>query len=101
MIDIITAKEMVENYVNENNITDDKVVVIDDETIEREFGWIFFCNSSKYLETKEIMYMRFGTRPILVNRLDGTLQLLNPHPSVSIEEQIKSYEMARKHNSKE
>lgn len=47
--------------------------LINTETIEKEFGWIFFYNSKKYIETGEFRYMLAGNAPIIVNKKDGSL----------------------------
>lgn len=48
-------------------------VVIDDWTIEKEFGWVFFYQSKKYIDTNDFQYMLLGNAPYIVNRFDGTV----------------------------
>jgi hypothetical protein len=47
-------------------------VIIDEETIERPFGWIFFWTSREYIETQDYHYALAGNCPIIVNRFDGS-----------------------------
>ena len=67
MINIEHAKEIAEEYVNKDYcIEGDKLVVIDEETIEKEYGWIFFFDSLRHLETRDDSYLIAGNAPIIV-----------------------------------
>ena len=66
------------------------VVIMDDVTIEKEWGWVFFYQSERYLKTKEFSYMLFGNAPYIVNRLSGEMRITGTaHP---IEYYIEDYE---------
>jgi len=95
MIDKVTAKKLVEDYVNTSYHQEgDSLVILDDETIEKDYGWIFFYTSRRYLETNRISYMLAGNGPIIVERENGTLTQLSA--SLPLEESISSYEANRK-----
>lgn len=51
------------------------IVVLDDETIERPWGWVFFYNIRRGAETGEFMDGLIGNAPYIVNRHDGSLHL--------------------------
>jgi hypothetical protein len=67
-------------------------VVLDERTIERTWGWVFFYNSKRYLETREIRYALAGNAPYIVNRYTGALSVTGTaHP---IEHYIAEYEQS-------
>ena len=49
-------------------------VVMDDATIERPWGWVFFYQTRRYLETGKFRDGLVGNAPYIVNRHDGSLQ---------------------------
>jgi hypothetical protein len=95
MIDRRTAKELVEQYINENfHGKNDRLVVLEDYTIERPYGWVFFYSSEMWLKTKDPNYLLLGNFPILVECESGRLVQLAPtHVAGEIEEQLREYEM--------
>ncbi len=40
---------------------------------EYDFGWVYFWNSKRFIETGEIQYALVGNAPIIVDRSDGKL----------------------------
>jgi hypothetical protein len=50
-----------------------ELVLLDAETIERAFGWVFFYDSRMHFETGEFRYSLAGNAPIVVTRADGVL----------------------------
>lgn len=64
--------------------------IVDDETIERPWGWVFFWNTRLFAETRDMEHALVGTDPICVNRADGSIaSLANVEP---IEPEIRRYE---------
>jgi hypothetical protein len=64
-----SAMELVARKLSEMPIYPGDMLVINEEkTIDTEFGWIFFYNSKKFLETKNPIYRVAGNGPIFVNR---------------------------------
>ena len=75
------AKEAIISYTYPspiNNSTD--LIIQEEKTIEKDFGWVFYCTSKKYLETKDEKYLIPGNAPIIVNR-DGYSFYLNNVPN--------------------
>ena len=67
-----------------------EIVIMDEMTIEKEWGWVFFYQSERYLNTKEFSDMLFGNAPYIVNRHTGELRITGTaHP---IEYYIEDYE---------
>ena len=54
-------------------IEDDEPVIVDEDTIEEDFGWVFFYESRIYVETQIFSYCLAGNAPIMVNRRDGSV----------------------------
>lgn len=45
---------------------EDGVVIIDSKTIEKPYGWAFFYNSRKYVETGDMIHSLVGGGPVIV-----------------------------------
>jgi len=68
------------------------VVVLEKETIERDWGWVFFYQSKKYMETGKFRDGLAGNAPYIVNRKSGQITLTGTaHP---IEHYIHEYEQS-------
>ncbi len=77
MIDKKTAREIVRKYVNQYfHVAGDQMAILDDETLDRPYGWVFFYCSQKFLETQDPRYMVGGNTPILVRSTDASLHSL-------------------------
>jgi Immunity protein 35 len=50
-----------------------ELVLVDQETIERDFGWVFFYDSKKRLETGNLRAAILGNAPIVVTKIDGKI----------------------------
>jgi hypothetical protein len=52
-----------------------KLALIDDQTLERDFGWVFFYNSQRYLERRDFSDMLAGNAPVVVTKIDERLHV--------------------------
>jgi hypothetical protein len=68
----------------------DEWIILDNCTIERDWGWVFFYDSRLYWETRDDKYLIAGNAPFLVRRSDGAM--LPTCTAYSIEKQIKEYQ---------
>jgi len=50
---------------------EDDLVVLDEVTIEKPWGWVFFYGSRKWRETKDAKYAIAGNAPLLVEKHSG------------------------------
>ncbi|MDH3700991.1 MAG: YrhB family protein [Alphaproteobacteria bacterium] len=50
-----------------------ELAIIENETIEGNFGWVFFYETKKYLESGDFRDGLLGNAPIIVSKLDGRL----------------------------
>jgi hypothetical protein len=84
------ALELVSTKLREMSPPDDPFVVVDADTIERPFGWVFFYNSKKFLETGAFSHRLAGNGPVIVNKHDGTIEFFGTFKSPT--ELIHEYE---------
>ena len=49
------------------------LVLLEKETIEKSYGWVFFYQSSKYLRTRNDLDALFGNGPIVVTKKDARI----------------------------
>ena len=52
-----------------------ELVILDEHTIEDEFGWVFFYESKAYLDTGDFSYALAGNAPLLISRMDGSVHV--------------------------
>ena len=71
------------------------LVIVDESTIEKEWGWIFFYNSERYLTTGEISHALAGNAPYIVNRHTGEMR--STGTAYPIEHYIAEYERELAH----
>jgi hypothetical protein len=72
------------------NLSDlEQFVVLDDETIERPWGWVFFFTTRGWLSGDE-RYLVAGNGPILVNRHTSEVRHLLTARSIAV--QLAEYE---------
>ncbi len=69
---------------------EDEWIVVDEDTIERSWGWVLFHTSKLWRETGEIRYAVAGNAPLIVEREGGRIFVTGTsHP---VEHYIESYE---------
>lgn len=90
MINKDVAKQIAEDYFRTlYSVPDDELVVLDEHTMERSYGWIFFSNSKRYVETGDYRYLLAGNGPVVVEQ-DGRVCMLPA--ALPTEEAIQKYE---------
>jgi Immunity protein 35 len=67
-------------------------VIVAARTIQKPYGWIFFYNSRRYLETSDPLEALAGNGPIVVDRETGELHALGS--SSDAPESIAAFEKA-------
>ncbi len=63
---------------------EDEVVIVDDATIERPWGWVFFYTSKLWLETQNFSYALAGNAPLLIDGRTGASHFLGTARPVEI-----------------
>lgn len=66
------------------------LVLLEDKLIERSFGWVFFYQSQRFLDTANPLHAILGNAPLIVDRRDGSLHLTGT--AQPIEYYIERYE---------
>jgi Immunity protein 35 len=86
------ALALVSRKLQEKSPADDEFIVVEKHTIERPFGWVFFFNSKKYLETGINSYRLAGNGPVIVNKHSGAVEFCGTRklPQQSIDEYERS-----------
>ncbi len=51
-------------------------VLMEEKTIERPFGWVFFYATRQFIQTGDRNFLVPGSAPFVVNRSDGTVEQL-------------------------
>jgi|HubBroStandDraft_6_1064221.scaffolds.fasta_scaffold37601_3 hypothetical protein len=64
------------------------LVILEDKTVEKDFGWVFFYTTKKYLQTHNRSDLLPGNSPLVVERSDASTHLLSTSlpPNKAIEE---------------
>src|SRR5690349_12981033 len=66
------AMELALSYLRPKLRDTSDVVILVDETLEMDFGWVFFYQSKAYLEG-DVASMLVGNAPLIVDRHDGSV----------------------------
>jgi len=69
---------------------DDEIIIIDEATIEKPWGWVFFFSSKKWMETNDTKYAIAGNAPIIVEKATG--KLITTGTARETEYYIENYE---------
>ena len=67
-------------------------------TIEKSYGWVFFWNTKKFIETDDNTYALFGNAPVIVNKEDRSVHFTGT--GEPIEDLIRAYERRRGYTSR-
>jgi hypothetical protein len=78
------ALELVSKQLEQDSSPDLEFVVADENTIERPFGWIFFYDSEKFLETGMDIYRIAGNGPVFVNKMTGEIKFFGSVPPLHV-----------------
>ena len=76
----------------------DNLVIIESSIIEKDYGWVFFYNSKKFVETNNSRHFLVGNGPIVVEKADGSIHKLGT--AGGAQHQIKLYEARRNKENK-
>ncbi|QPJ63224.1 MAG: hypothetical protein G3M70_15620 [Candidatus Nitronauta litoralis] len=93
MIDKESAYRVANEYLSERYESHMPVTILSEYTIEKNYGWLFFYNTKKYLETKIFRDGLAGNGPLLVEKSNGKVTALGSYTSP--EEIIKDFERER------
>lgn len=89
VMDKVEASKLVDNELKKQN-PDIDCVILDDETIEKAWGWVFFYQSKAFIDSGDFRDMLGGNAPLIVNRSSG--KIIETGTAYEIEHYIKEYE---------
>ena len=78
------------------SVPGDEPSIVDADTSEEIFGWVFFYNSRRFLETGEFSCRLAGNGPVIVDALSGEVTMLGT--AGGIEDQIADYAKKKRAN---
>ena len=84
------ARALVQQAISKMAPADEEWVVLDQYTIEKPWGWVFFYNSREYATTGDPMSQLVGNAPYIVNK--ETHELFPTGTADEIEVYIADYE---------
>lgn len=94
MIGAAEARKIARDYLDRLEAEiGDELALVDAETIERPFGWVFVYQSTAYLRTGEFSDRLAGNAPLLVDRDTGKLHVTGT--AKPVEHYIAEYEAAK------
>jgi hypothetical protein len=67
------AKNAVLRELNKGRSVDEELVLMEEHTIAKPYGWIFFYNSRRYVETRDFLHALEGNGPVVVERRTGRM----------------------------
>jgi len=92
MLTFQQARQMAEDKIKAMPLISDTggLTIIDSETIEKSYAWIFFYDSKRHMETGDIMCALGGNAPLFISKTDG--QIFTFRTGLSIDAMIEEYE---------
>jgi hypothetical protein len=88
MINLKKATQLAEEYLQTKS-TEQDLVLLYENTLEFELGWVFFYQAKEYTETKDITKMISDNAPIIIDRKDGSMHVTGTDSP--IEKYIRDY----------
>ena len=84
MLTVNHAREIVSNYLHRKFGAKfgDSVIILDKNTIEKSYGWIFFYQHRRYLETGRTRDALIGNGPLLVDKNSGKVVVFGSSGSI-------------------
>jgi len=70
------AQKIIYQKINEKDLSwpdRPEMVILEEETIEKEYGWIFFYQSKKFMESGNISDALAGNAPYIFNKHSGEI----------------------------
>ncbi len=85
------ARTKVLTYLNaEVQEGEDRFAILDNSTLDKTYGWIFFFQSQTYLETGDDAHMLIGNGPVVFLVADGSIHQLGT--ALPVEDEIERFE---------
>jgi len=98
-MNFVEALSLAKEHLSNNWVLEeDSAVILEDKTIEDEFGWVFFYESKNYIESDDYVDMLMGNAPIIINKRSGDVHVTGTAEPIEvyIERYKESLEKSRK-----
>ena len=82
------AEKIMREYIDSTFVSLGRLVILREETMEKDYGWIFRFTSQDYLEGKT-KYVPLGNGPVLIEKSGKIVQFPTAIP---FEKALKRYE---------
>lgn len=76
------ARAAAEQAIRKLDGTQFELMIVDKDTMERAYGWVFFYQTKLFVETGNFMYALGGNGPVVVEHESGRVTFLGTGPSV-------------------
>ena len=76
----------------------ESAVILDDNTVENDFGWVFFWNTEAFGRTGDVSDAVTGNKPIIIERTTGRVGTLPGTLFQPLEQRIAEYRSAAEQN---
>ncbi|ETW99404.1 MAG: hypothetical protein ETSY2_40945 [Candidatus Entotheonella gemina] len=95
MINLEKAIEIINKYLKKiETEIGEEILLIDQETIEKDFGWVFFYNSKRAIKTGNLIHSLYGNAPLIVDRETGYIH--ETGTAYPVERYIEEYMQRKK-----
>ena len=84
MLNRASALERVLKRLKELAPAGDRWVVLDDKTIEKPYGWIYFYNSERFVATGDPIFRLAGNGPVFVNKDTEAIDFFGSIPTLDV-----------------
>ncbi len=86
------AENLVWNHISDYDLPEgDEWIIVQDETIRKDWGWVFFYTSKKWRETGNLNFAIAGNAPLLIEKNTGNVLVTGT--ARNTEYYIKNYEV--------
>lgn len=71
------ARRAVLALLNRNaGASSEELVLLEERTLEKPYGWVFFFNTKRFAETRDLVHALGGNGPVVVERETGRISPL-------------------------
>ena len=77
------AEILATTFLNEGRSGISEIQLVDDETLEEPFGWVFRYATKKFIETRDWRHILGGGGPLVIRREDGSIWYYGPFDKIS------------------
>lgn len=68
LVTVEEANSLAKEWVRHNSSATNELVLVESETVERSYGWLFSYDSKLFIATQDFDYAIAGNAPILVDK---------------------------------